>query len=88
MSKRRHIAAIKVDYTLDYKDQAARYEPEQSLYWVARLNENKPSPEYTVQAIRSPYVDNQGKPLFFVRITHTPSNKILYARQCTIIESR
>lgn len=88
MARKPNIAAIRVDYTKDAPKFAARYEPEQSFYWVARLNENKPSQEYTVHAMRSPYVDNLGHPLYFVRITHTPSKLTLYVRKCEIIEGK
>lgn len=84
MSKR--IAAIRVDYITNPVIDAARYEPEAALYWVARLIEYRPSTDYTAKCNRIGYVDDNGRPLFFVCIVHIPSKKTLYVRSCELIE--
>lgn len=88
MARKPVIQAIKVEYTVDALQHAKRLEVEQASFWLARLNETKPNKAYTVQIVRTPYVDDINQPLFFIRIDHVPTKKVMYARNLEIIEGK
>lgn len=82
----RHIQAIRVDYTSNPHIDGKRLEIEQVSFWIARLNESKPDPSYSVLACRTAYKDPNNCPLYFLRIS-MPSGKHIYAKELAIIGS-
>ncbi len=78
---------IRVDYTRNPATEAKRLEPEQASYWRMMLEAHKPSAEWATACVRSPYMDNSAQPLYFLRLTHTPTNKVVYAKALTLLTS-